>query len=111
MGWKGVLVYLLAVLLVLLLFFYWILPLDTIDFGTFTSKNSNFSIDGLNTSMQFYENMRYPERDISYRINQCNLQKEDEMKVAFDIIDNLTSVDFYPVGSNEEIFVTCDERA
>jgi len=111
MGWKTVLGYFLAILLVALLLFYWVFPLGTIDFGTISSRNSNFSLNTYgNQSMQFYENMRYPDKDISYKIQECTLQKEDEMERAFDIIDNLTSVNFYPVGSNEEILVTCDSK-
>ncbi|MEK7111981.1 MAG: matrixin family metalloprotease, partial [Patescibacteria group bacterium] len=112
MGWKTILGYVLAILLVALLFFYWVFPLETIDFGTISSRNSNFSLNTYeNQSMQFYENMRYPDKDISYKIQECTLQKKDEMERAFDIIDNLTSVNFYPVSSNEEILVTCDEKA
>jgi len=112
MGWKTFLGYALAILLVLLLFFYWVFPLETIDFGATSSRNSNFSLNPYgNQSMQFYESMRYSSQDISYKIQGCTLQKEDEMERAFDIIDNLTSVNFYPVGSNEEILVTCDSKA
>ncbi len=111
MGWKNVLVSAIAAFLVLLLFFYWVFPLETIDFGAFSPRNSNFSLNNLeNTSMQFYENMRYPSQDISYRIEGCNLEKSDEMKNSFEIIENLTSLNFYPATSNEEISVTCDSK-
>src|SRR3990170_4822202 len=111
MGWKSILVSVIAVFLVLLLFFYWVFPLETIDF-TFSPKNSNFSLNSYgNESMQFYENMRYPSKDISYRIQGCPLSKSDEMKKSFEIIGNLTVLNFYPVASNEEISVTCDSKA
>ena len=111
MGWKGILTALVAIFLVVLLFFYWILPLETIDF-TFSPKNSNFTLNASgNETMQFYENLRYSSKDISYRIEECNLEKTDEMKTAFGIIGNLTVLDFYPVASGEEISVTCDEKA
>ena len=110
MGWKSILVSVIAVFLVLLLFFYWVFPLETIDF-TFSPKNSNFSLNSYgNESMQFYENMRYPSKDISYRIQGCTLQKADEMETAFDMIDNLTIINFYSVNNNEEISVTCDSK-
>ncbi|MDP3992221.1 MAG: matrixin family metalloprotease [Nanoarchaeota archaeon] len=110
MGWKSVLSYVIAILLVALLFFYWVFPLETIDFS-FSPKNSNFTLDGNgNDNMQFYQNMRFPNKDISYRIDDCTLQKADEMETAFDIIDDLTIINFYSVSSNEEIFVTCDEQ-
>ncbi|MEK6840940.1 MAG: matrixin family metalloprotease [Nanoarchaeota archaeon] len=101
-----------AVILVLLLFFYWVFPLETIDFGTTKSRNSNFSLGNYgNASMQFYENMRYPEKDISYRIQGCPISKSDEMKNSFEIIENLTILNFYSVADNEEISVTCDSKA
>ena len=110
MGWKSILVSVIAVFLVLLLFFYWVFPLETIDF-TFSPKNSNFSLNSYgNEGMQFYENMRYPSKEISYRIKDCTLQKADEMETAFDIIDNLTIINFYSVNNNEEISVTCDSK-
>ena len=114
MGWKSVLAAFIAIFLVLLLFFYWIFPLDTIDFGTTGSRNSNFTLNATgadgNQEMQFYPNLRYPDKDISYKIEECNLQKKDEMQRAFDIIENITVLNFYSVDSNEEISVTCDEK-
>ena len=111
MGWKIILGYAAAIFLVLLLFFYWVFPLGTIDFGTASSRNSNFSLNSYgNESMQFYENMRYPSQDISYRIQGCTLQKKDEMEKSFEIIENLTILNFYPAAGNEEISVTCDSR-
>ncbi len=111
MGWKNVLFSIIVVLLVLLLFFYWVFPLETINFGTVSSRNSNFSLGTYgDEGMQFYENMRYPSQDISYKIQGCNLQKSDEMKKSFDILEDLTDLEFYPVSSNEEISITCDSK-
>lgn len=111
MGGKIILGYAVGIFLVLLLLFYWVLPLETIDFGTISSRNSNFSLNSYgNESMQFYENMRYPSQDISYKIQGCTLQKTDEMKKSFEIIENLTVLNFYPLISNEEISITCDSK-
>ena len=94
-----------------LLFFYWFFPLSEIEFGSFSSGNSNFTTDNSSEKgMQFYSNMRYSESEISYRIEGCTLQKTDDMKGAFSRIGNLTILDFYPVESNEEILVTCDSK-
>lgn len=103
----------LAVFLVALLLFYWVLPLDTINFGMASSRNYNFS---LNTSsgenMQFYENLRYSDKEISYNIDDsCTLGKEDEMLRSLSTIENLTVLNFYPVSNNEQITITCDEKA
>jgi hypothetical protein len=54
--------------------------------------------------------MRFPSPEISYRISNCPLQKQNDMEYAFSIIENLTPLIFYPMNDNEEIFVTCEER-
>jgi hypothetical protein len=61
--------------------------------------------------MQFYENMRFPQKEISYKIVNCPLNKQQDAKRAFNILSNLTILDFYKTNSNEEISVTCDSRA
>jgi hypothetical protein len=60
--------------------------------------------------MQFYENMRFTGNEISYRIYECPLQKKYDMERAFEIISNLTVLEFYETEINEEIFITCDSR-
>jgi hypothetical protein len=90
---------------------YWFIPLGTIEFGVLSSGNSNFSLNPLGGEMQFYENLRYPSSDISYKIDNCPLQKKDDMFRAFEIIENQTLINFYSVGNNEEISVTCDGGA
>jgi len=54
--------------------------------------------------------MRFPEPRISYKIDDCTLQKQDDMERAFNILENLTILDFYSVSSNEEISVTCSSN-
>ena len=105
---KLLLVLMLISVMIGLLFVYWFVPLNSVSFGSF-SGNSNFSLDS-NSQMQFYENMRFPETRISYHINDCPLQKEDDMQWAFEILENKTILDFYPVVSEPEISVTCDSR-
>ena len=95
------------IIVVFLLVFYWIIPRGVINFGI-GSTNSNFSISSEYEEMQFYENMRFPNPRISYKIFDCTLQKEDDMEYAFEIISNVTTLDFYEVQEGEEISVTCD---
>ena len=110
MSWKEVLGFVFFVVVVALLFLYWFFPLDEIEFKASGLKNTNFTINSSSGSVQFYENMRYPNKDISYRIEDCTLQKTDEMQRAFETIENLTVLNFYPVNNKEEIFVTCDSK-
>lgn len=99
--------------IIFLLFFIlattiYFVPFNTISFLS-ASKNYNFS-DNENSSIQFYSNLRFSDSDISYKINNCPLGKQGDMKYAFKIIENLTSLNFYPVTKNEQISVSCNEK-
>jgi len=104
---KIFLVFILVLFIIALMFFY-LLPFNVINFET-KSGNNNFSVIPEN-EMQFYPNMRFPDTRISYRIFGCPLQKENDMEYAFNIIENLTALKFYPVNDNEEISVTCEQK-
>lgn len=100
-----------VILAVIMLIIYFFVPLNTFEFTPAQfSGNSNFSING-DSNMQFYTNMRYSENEISYKIDsRCSLQKKNEMEEAFNIVSNLTILEFYPVLYGEEISVTCSEE-
>ncbi len=102
-------IFFLCVLILLVL--YWFFPFGTINFGSNAPKHSNFSLINETRGMQFYSNMRFQDKRISYSIEDCTLQKEQDMKQAFDIVQNSTSLEFYETNTNEEIFVTCDSKA
>lgn len=111
MGLKTFLSLIFILFAILLLIFYWFIPFETIEFGV-TSGNYNFSLNASGSeTMQFYQNMRYPDSKISYKIYDCPLQKKDDMKRAFEIISNKTILDFYPAELSEEISVTCDSKS
>ncbi len=112
MNLKIVLVILSTMFVISMLVLYWFLvpignPVE------FLSKpgNSNFSISSYTKDMQFYPNLRYPDSKISYRIESCSLQRGDEVEKAFSDISGVSVLEFYPVSLNEEIHVTCDEKA
>ncbi len=107
MGVKDILFILFALFAISLMIFYFI-PFGTITFSSKTG-NYNFSIGNISGDMQFYPNMRFPSNEISYKISDCNLQKQDDMEFAFEIMENLTPLRFYP-SNNEEITITCEER-
>lgn len=103
-----------TLIVITLLVFYWFFPFNTIEFYTdFDSNNNfNFSLNNLETkNMQFYEAMRFPTSEISYRIDKCPLYKKNYIEQGFDIISNVTILKFYPVPDNEEISATCEERS
>jgi hypothetical protein len=98
-----------VIISILLLSVYWFIPSNTINFNV-SKGNYNFSLIASDTDMQFYENMRFPEEMISYKINNCALQKKNDMERAFEILNNKTILKFYRVDLNPEIFVTCENK-
>lgn len=90
-----------------LLVFYWLIPFNIADF-IYKPSNFNFTI-GESQQMQFYPNLRFPSSLISYRISDCSSVKEADMEKAFLEISDITVLKFYPVDSDEQIFVTCRE--
>ncbi len=108
MNWKTIFGFIFLLIVVMMLVVYWFIPLNSTEFLVKT-KETNFSLDS-NSDMQFYSNMRFPEPRISYRIDDCTLQKQDDMKRAFNLVEDLTILDFYPVNNNEEISITCSSK-
>lgn len=112
MSWKKVFAFVFFLFVVSSLVLYWILPLgDVIEFGISGERNYNFTSDNSTQGdVQFYPNMRYVTSNISYKIMDCPLGKADEMERAFDLVENLTILEFYEVQSNEEISVSCEDE-
>ncbi len=109
MGWKIFFSFIFILFAISLLILYWFVPFKTTEFGM-KSGNSNFSLNNESGNMQFYPNMRYPNSKISYKIYDCPLQKENNMERAFEIISDISILNFYPVNYDEEISVTCDSK-
>jgi len=113
MGWKVFFGAIFTLVVVFLLGVYWLLPFgETFEFE-FVQKNSNFTLNpkiDSKVGFQFYQNMRYASKEISYKIDDCPLQKKDDMERAFEILENETILNFFPVQSEEKISVTCDSK-
>ncbi len=111
---KGIFLVVFVLIVVIGLMVYLFIPynvneLNNMSFNKPGNSNSNFNIEGSYEGMQFYDNMRFPTTDISYRIGpECTLQKKASMKEAFEIIENKTLLNFYPVSFNEDITIACD---
>jgi len=108
MGSKFVLGILAILLVISLLGVNYFMPFNELEF-TANPRNYNFSVGGSSDDMQFYPNMRFRTENISYKIIDCSLSKQGNMLEAFDILENETMLNFYPVASGEDITVTCDE--
>jgi ribosomal protein L24E len=109
MGWKILFSLIFILFASFLLIFYWFIPFQIIEFGT-KSGNFNFSLGNESGNMQFYQNMRYPSPEISYQIYDCPLSKKNNMERSFEIISNVSILNFYSVNHDGEIFVTCDSK-
>jgi len=96
MGVKSFLSFVFVLFVILSLLFYWFIPVNTMEFSEFGAKNfnSNFSVGEYQKNMQFYENMRYSDSEISYRVYNCPLQKKYNMERAIEIISNLSILRF-----------------
>jgi len=110
---KGLLISFLIILVLGLLAFYWLMPFNLIQFSS-NPGNSNFSLNSSSSApeMQFYPNLRYSSSNISYNIDStlCTIKKQDDMRQAFSIIENLTVLRFHEVSSMPEISITCDDK-
>ena len=92
-----------------MLLVYYFVPIGSVQFAQ-TSSNSNFSVDLANSKMQFYDNMRYETKEISYKISDdCPLQKRANMIEAINILDERTILNFYSVDFGEEISIDCED--
>ena len=99
-----------ALAAIALLSFYLFSPSSAPVFLNYGSKNTNFTLNSMeNSSLQFYPNMRYPDKKISYKISGCPLQRQNDMENAFELLSQKTVLNFYPVESEEEISVACSE--
>lgn len=67
------------------------------------------SVNASNEARQFYSNMRFKDRVISYFINpDCAGKKEEGMKKAFSIIEEKTPVSFKTASEQDaEILIGC----
>lgn len=101
---------LIVTIILLLLSVYWFVPLNITEFGLSSDTNYNFSLNSYeNNSLQFYPNMRFSHTNISYRIEKCPLDRKNDMERAFEIIEEETVLEFYPVLYNQEISINCSD--
>ncbi|MEI6849748.1 MAG: matrixin family metalloprotease [archaeon] len=57
---------------------------------------------------QFYPNMRYPDRIITYSVSDsCNAQKKLDIDSAFSILENKTILKFDKISANGQIDFLC----
>jgi predicted Zn-dependent protease len=105
------LVFLLALLAVGLYILY-----QNVGFGNNPPQYANYTSsqtqENYSNGGQFYPNMRYPDKEISYLVeDSCSKAKKADVEEAFNIISQNTILTFHQVSSNPEIDVLCSNIA
>ncbi len=96
---------------------FWLnFPGETLEYKPFTAQViSNAPEAGSNPSgegTQFYPNMRFPSRSISYRLESvCPQKRWEDVERAFEIISEKTVLEFYESKENPEIRILCSQIA
>jgi len=107
---KKVIGFILMFLVLGLVILYWYFPTDPREFKFEPNPSTNFS-ENSSAEMQFYPNMRFPNKNISYSISEeCDIQKKSEMLWAFEILEQETVLSFYENQENAEINVFCEDK-
>lgn len=105
--------FLLFVLLVFLfsglgigMYFLWLnLPAESLEFNPY---HRNISQEFSEQSTQFYPNMRYKSKIITYAIEpNCSLKKTNDVKGAFARIQDVTVLSFVEQARNPEVMIMC----
>lgn len=106
---KDFLIGFISLIIIGTLVMYYFVPMEKITFGI--STNPEFNLENKSNNMQFYPDMRFPDKEISYKISEeCSLEKTLEMKKAFAIIENITNLTFYIKNKEFQIEIFCDEK-
>lgn len=109
MGWGKVVIWISVLVVFMILAIYWFAPTN-VQF-IMGNVNSNFSLNSSFQSLQYYPNMRFPNSDISYKIDSgCSSGKTSDMEKAFSELSQSTNLIFSPVDSNQEILITCSNQ-
>lgn len=103
-----ILIFFFVVLSVGVYFLWWMFPSSPVEYPQFFANLSGLSAN----SNQFYPNMRYPDRIITYTIEPaCNDKKVYEIEEAFSVLSNDTILRFKNGNGNGEIKYLCSEIA
>lgn len=84
------------------------IPIGDVKRGDFTLER-DFNLTG---EAQFYPNMRYPDSTITYSLRDtCTIQKERDVRRAFDILAEESVLEFNEVEEDGEINIFCSRVA
>jgi len=112
-GWL-ILFILIVVLVISLYLLYQNIPGELQDLKIINNiENDRIPGGNYSSSQQFYSNMRFPDKEISYHISsECDDSRNFDALNAFSILEEETILSFYPKPKNEaEIMVLCSDVA
>lgn len=93
-------------------FLYINLPGEVIEFKPVEPASNESAVVSYSGSKQFYENMRYSEKTITYTLEAaCDENKKQNAIEAFDIIEQSTVLDFEQLEQGGQIIIACSEIA
>lgn len=95
-------------------FFFYYAPIGApVSYQEFKAKASPTMLANLSSeSKQFYQNLRYEDKNIRYYIDpNCDQNRRSSAERAFAILQNKTILTFYETPGNPEIVVTCSNIA
>lgn len=86
------------------------LPQESKVYESFLAPAPEYEVNASNKIVQFYPNMRYSDRVISYRLESvCSERKWVDIEEAFSILGSRTTLSFYHSADKPEIKVMCSE--
>lgn len=107
---KKVLSILIGLFMLSLITLYWIFPMNSSNFDFDAPDTNNFSLSS-SEEMQFYPNMRFSSKTISYELDEkCSLQKRQDMGKAFQILQEATILNF-EISEDALIQVYCEKKS
>jgi len=92
-----------------LLILYWFIPYNDISFELF-KPSENLALQEEVGAPQFYENMRFKDKTISYAIGPCTSTKKNDMVRALEYVEDQTILYFVEDNSNPDINIYCDGK-
>jgi len=110
MSFKKIVIAFLGIIILGLLLTYWLFPGIQIRKEMQGSNLVITSYEFGSEQMQFYKNMRFLDKNISYKIFGCPPSKISNFKRAIEILEDTTILEFTSVDVDEKISVFCQER-
>lgn len=111
MNKRGLLGWLLFFMIIIFVGVFAYICLSPNSIVNFVQNQSTINLPSYNGSLQFYPNMRFPKKELTYSIDSiCNDEKRVRIIQAFSRLENETSLIFFPSqNSIVDISAKCQE--